>query len=332
MASAEKNYDTSQKELLVVKSVEHFRQFLYGKEFVIKTDHHPLTSITTKSKPCVRLGRWLSELADYQFKIEHKRGADNILADALSRLNLPNDEEENLEYVEKIINFVGLECDSDIEILEFGEMIGATETERGEKGQVPPELNSFEFFAQILSYFEDEANGKLSSEEQSPASLVESSNSIFEINAIKTILLQDDWENKARKASTSTPDRPSGPLLEEMSYEDSTTTYTEKPTSTPDRPSGPLLEERSDINAKELNNIIGTNSSLTSDYQMSDPNLKWLKQIILSRPNINELPKLDKNDPHTIIKRKLLKQLSNLQIKKDLIYFTESLRLKIRKM
>ena len=62
MTNAEKNYDTSQKELLaVIKSVEHFRQFLYGKEFVIKMDHHPLKSITTKSKPPVRLGRWLSE-------------------------------------------------------------------------------------------------------------------------------------------------------------------------------------------------------------------------------------------------------------------------------
>ena len=68
---------------------------------MIKTDHHPLTSIATKSKPSVRLGRWLSELADYQFKIEHKKGAENILADALSRLNLPNDEEENLIYVDK---------------------------------------------------------------------------------------------------------------------------------------------------------------------------------------------------------------------------------------
>ena len=96
MTNAEKNYDTSQKELLaVVKAVDHFRQFLYGKEFIIKTDHHPLTSITTKAKPSVRLGRWLSELADYAFKIEHKKGADNVLADALSRLNLPNGDEED---------------------------------------------------------------------------------------------------------------------------------------------------------------------------------------------------------------------------------------------
>ena len=157
-------------------------------------------------------------------------------------------------------------------------MVGATETEREEKGQVPPELNSFEFFSQALSYFEGEANGKLSSEEQSPTSLVESSNSIFEINAIKTIILQDDWENKTREESTSTPERPSGPLL----------------------------EERVDINAIELNNIIGTNSSLTSDYQMSDPNLKWLKHIIVSKPNIKEMPKLDKKDPNTIIKKEIV--------------------------
>ena len=76
-----------------------------------------------------------------QHEIEHKRGADNILADALSRLNLPNDEEENTEYIEKIINSVGLECDPDIEILEFGEMIGADENEREENGQVPPKYS-----------------------------------------------------------------------------------------------------------------------------------------------------------------------------------------------
>ena len=39
-----------------------------------------------------------------------------------------------------------------------------------EKEPEPVELNSFEFFVQALSHFEVEARGKLSSEEQSPAS------------------------------------------------------------------------------------------------------------------------------------------------------------------
>ena len=44
MAVAEKNYDQSQKELLaIVKAIEHFKQFLYGKEnYNIKKA--PLTS------------------------------------------------------------------------------------------------------------------------------------------------------------------------------------------------------------------------------------------------------------------------------------------------
>ena len=82
-------------------------------------------------------------------------------------------------------------------------------------------------------------------------------------------------ESKPQGEATSTPDRPSGPLLEEMSYEDSTTTDPEEQTSTPELPPGTSLEEMSSINAIEVDhNIIGTNSSLTSDYQMSDPNLK----------------------------------------------------------
>ena len=175
MTNSERNYDTSQKELLaVVKSLEHFKQFLFGKEFVIKIDHNPLTSITTKSKPSVRLRRWLSELADYQFKIiiigvllksrfpassfsnilyqilysldrefkiEHKKGADNILAYALPRQNLSNCEEEDLPYAEKIINSVGLQFDPEMEILEFHEMTEEMKTVQPEEEPEPVELN-----------------------------------------------------------------------------------------------------------------------------------------------------------------------------------------------
>ena len=57
MTVAEKNYDTSQKELLaIVKAVENFKKFLYGKEFVIKTEHQSLTSIKTKAKSGLKDG------------------------------------------------------------------------------------------------------------------------------------------------------------------------------------------------------------------------------------------------------------------------------------
>ena len=78
---------------------------------MIKTDDSPLTSINMNSKPSVRLGRWLGDRAEYQFKIEHKKGTDNILADVLSRLNLPSCDEDEMSYAEKIINSAGSQYD-----------------------------------------------------------------------------------------------------------------------------------------------------------------------------------------------------------------------------
>ena len=93
MTVAEKNYDTSQNELLaIVKAVEHFKQFLYGKEFVIKTDHQPLTSIKTKAKPSVRLGRLLSDpkVLSIQRKADWLRNKDK-------KKNLKDCDEESNE-------------------------------------------------------------------------------------------------------------------------------------------------------------------------------------------------------------------------------------------
>ena len=94
-----------------------------------------------------------------------------------------------MEYVEKIISSVGLKFDPEIEILEFHEMVEAKQGKEEEETE-PLELNSFEFFAQALLHFEGEANGKLSSTEQSPANPVGSWNKRIEINAQTAIVPQ----------------------------------------------------------------------------------------------------------------------------------------------
>ena len=101
-----------------------------------------------------------------------------------------------------------------MEILEFSEMIGSMETVEKEKPE-PFELNSLEFFVLALSYFEGEACGQLSSDEQSPDSPVGSLIPRFEINALRHIILEENHDNTSKllDESTSTPDRPSGPLL-----------------------------------------------------------------------------------------------------------------------
>ena len=55
----------------------------------------------------------------------------------------------------------------------------------------PVELKSLEFFIKALSYFEGEANGQLSSSEQSPAFLVRRDTQRLNINSIKTTLLAE---------------------------------------------------------------------------------------------------------------------------------------------
>jgi hypothetical protein len=46
---AQKNYSTTEKELLaVVMAVEHFHKYVYGKKYIIYTDHLPNTVLTNK--------------------------------------------------------------------------------------------------------------------------------------------------------------------------------------------------------------------------------------------------------------------------------------------
>ncbi|CAF0997136.1 unnamed protein product [Brachionus calyciflorus] len=83
----QRKYSTSEKELLtVVMSIEYFHQYLYGKFFIVYTDHQPLTWILHKTNTHPRLERWLIRLSQYNFEIMYKPGKDNIVADMLSRL------------------------------------------------------------------------------------------------------------------------------------------------------------------------------------------------------------------------------------------------------
>ena len=83
----EQNYSTTERELYaIVLAIEHFRQFLYGIEFDVITDHQPLKYMFTVENPANRLARWLDRLKNYNFNIEYRKGNTNGNADALSRM------------------------------------------------------------------------------------------------------------------------------------------------------------------------------------------------------------------------------------------------------
>ena len=79
------NYSTTDKELLAVdKSIEHYKHYLLGKRFTLKTDHQALQHLQTASNDNSRILRIALKLPNYQFTPIYIKGETNI-ADVLSR-------------------------------------------------------------------------------------------------------------------------------------------------------------------------------------------------------------------------------------------------------
>lgn len=87
LSAVERRYAQLEKEALaLVWSVERFHFYLYGKQFYLVTDHRPLEVIFgPRSKPCLRIERWVLRLQSYDYKVVYRPGKENI-ADPFSRL------------------------------------------------------------------------------------------------------------------------------------------------------------------------------------------------------------------------------------------------------
>lgn len=82
----EKAYAVIEKECLaVVWGIQKFHQYLYGREFLLETDHQPLTYLNKAKTENSRLMRWALQLQPYRFRIIAIKGSDNVGADYLSR-------------------------------------------------------------------------------------------------------------------------------------------------------------------------------------------------------------------------------------------------------
>lgn len=71
--------------MAIVSAVKKFQAYLYGRTFVLETDHQPLVYLNRSKISNGRLMRWAIFLQSYNFTIHAIKGIDNVGADFLSR-------------------------------------------------------------------------------------------------------------------------------------------------------------------------------------------------------------------------------------------------------
>jgi len=86
LSCPEHNYCITRRELLaVVVVLLHFRPYLYGQSFLLRTDHASLAWLLIFKEPEDLVARWIEALLGYDFEVQHRAGRLHSNANALSR-------------------------------------------------------------------------------------------------------------------------------------------------------------------------------------------------------------------------------------------------------
>jgi len=87
---AQTRYTTTEKELLsIVETLKEYRNMLHGQQIEVFTDHKNLVCKHFNMK---RVMRWQLLLEEFGPKLTYVKGVNNIVADALSRLDIAEEE------------------------------------------------------------------------------------------------------------------------------------------------------------------------------------------------------------------------------------------------
>ena len=87
LTKSERQYCVTRRELLAVyKYILHFKHYLFGKKFLVRTDHKALTWLLKWENPSTsQYCRWKTDLEAFTFDVEYREGSKHINADFLSR-------------------------------------------------------------------------------------------------------------------------------------------------------------------------------------------------------------------------------------------------------
>ncbi|KAK2701669.1 hypothetical protein QYM36_019687, partial [Artemia franciscana] len=97
LSKTKQKYSQLEKELYaVVYGCKHFYHYLYGRRVNVMTEHHPLETIVRNPihKAPPRVQRLMLQLQPYDLHLRFRPGSKIPIADALSRLHLPDIDEK----------------------------------------------------------------------------------------------------------------------------------------------------------------------------------------------------------------------------------------------
>ena len=101
LSKCERRYSTTRREMLaLVAFLKHFRPYLLGRPFTVRTDHQSLQWLRSFKEPQGQVARWQECLQEYDFVCIYRPGRQHTNADALSRR--PSDQVVNALLVDPV--------------------------------------------------------------------------------------------------------------------------------------------------------------------------------------------------------------------------------------
>jgi hypothetical protein len=77
---------TYNKEMLaIMHALAKWKQYLLGNKFSIRTDHNSIQYLLRQKTLSTEQQKWMEKLSTFDMEIIHKKGKDNVVADAITK-------------------------------------------------------------------------------------------------------------------------------------------------------------------------------------------------------------------------------------------------------
>jgi hypothetical protein len=100
LSCTQQRWGTVEREAFAaIWSLQKFKQWIFGSEVTLYSDHNPLTFLTESSPKSSKLMRWSLALQEFNVKFKYKPGRENLAADCLSRIGTEDWDKDSTQSV-----------------------------------------------------------------------------------------------------------------------------------------------------------------------------------------------------------------------------------------